>query len=290
MRMRVFSLVWGSYIDWFEHALVKSLRWPRNLEALKAYADEWNIYTRPADIDRLRAIAEPLGIPLQFHPFDTKNSAGETLQPCLLDHMRNCLQTGHAMFIAPPDTIFGEGSVETICKLGSNHGVCIAVPHVRVNAGALGEIGDGPVSNAKLVAFAWRNLHRTWADADAQLPNTNSYLGGVSWRRVSDDLYAVTHRLPTCYLANIDATDTEWFGRQYETGVFDHTWPEKLVKAQRHRTVGSSDAAFIVELTQENQNIPPLRASDPLCPDLYWRDLEHNFVNRNVVAIFRGEP
>ena len=289
MRMRIFTLVWGSYIDWFEQALVKSLRWPRNLAALREYASEWNLYCRQNEIDRLRAIAEPLGVPLQFHPFDVKNSPGETLQPCLLDHMRNCLQSNTAMFIAPPDTIFGEGSVEAIAKLGSNHGVCIAVPHVRVNAGALGEIGNEPVSNAQLVGFAFKNLHPTWRDANADLGNTNSYLGGVSWRSIAPDLFSVTHRLPTCYLANIDATDLEWFSRQYETGVWDHSAPERWVKAQRHRTVGSSDAAFIVELTKENENIPPLRASDPLCPDLFWRDLEHNFVNRNVVAIFRGE-
>ena len=55
MRMRIFTLVWGSYIDWFEQALVKSLRWPRNLAALREYASEWNLYCRQNEIDRLRA-------------------------------------------------------------------------------------------------------------------------------------------------------------------------------------------------------------------------------------------
>ena len=290
MRMRLFSLVWGQpYLTWFQEALVKSISFPSNLSAVQSHAAEWNIYTRDQDRDQLRAIAEPLGIPLQFHPFTVNNSSGETLQPCLLDHMRNCHQDGSAMFIAPPDTIFGEGSIAAICEVGRLPGICVAVPHVRINAGCLPQLGGKTWQNHQLVDFAWKNLHRTWLDADASLPNTNSMLGGVSWRKLREGLYAVTHRLPTTYLANINASDVDWFSRQYETGTWDHSWPAKIVKEQRQRTIASSDAAFICELTRENENIPMLAPSDPNEPDKFWRDLEHNYVNRNVVSIFRGE-
>lgn len=289
MKMRMISLAWGDpYCAWFETALTRSLHWPKNHEAILRHASEWNIYTRDQDRDRLRAIAEPLGVPLQFHPFVVNNSSGETLQPCLLDHLRNCEQTGVAAFIAPPDTIFGDGTVAAMCAVGERPGVCVAVPHVRVNAGALGKLPDRPVSNSELVDFAWENLHKTWADANANLPHTNSYLGGVSWLELRKGLYAVTHRLPTCYLANVNASDVEWFTRQFETGTWDHTFPAKLVKEQRQRTIASSDAAFMVELTQEHQNIPATQPSDPNEPDKFWRDLEHNYTGRNVVTIFRG--
>ncbi len=289
MKMRMFSMCYGEpYSTWFENALIRSLMWPRNLEAVRRWCSEFNIYTRDQDRERLRTIAERLGVPLQFHPFDTKNSSGETLQPAMLDHLRNCEQTGVAMFMAPPDTIFGEGSIEAICELGQHPGLCVAAPHVRVNAGALGKLPDRPVSNAELVDFAWENLHKTWADANAVLQNTNSVLGGVSWRELRKGLYAVTHRLPTCYLANVQASDVQWFAGQFETGTYDHTWPAKLVKEQRHRCIGSSDAAFMVELTREHENVPPVHPADPNEPDKYFRDLEHNYVNRNVVAVFRG--
>jgi len=289
VKMRLFSLVWGEpYCEWFSFALARSLSWPMNLAAIRRYAEEWNIYTRPQDRERLAAIAEPLGVPLQFHPFAMKNSSGETLQPALLDHLRNCHLTGNAAFIAPPDTIFGDGTVGAICDIGSRPGICVAVPHVRVNGGALGKLPDRPMPNAELVDFAWENLHKTWVDANAELPNTNSRMGGVSWRKLREGLYAVTHRLPTCYLANVDASDIEWFARQFETGTFDHTFPTKLVKEQRQRIIASSDAAFMIELTGERDNIPPCEPSDPNEPDAFWRDLEHNYVNRNTVAIFRG--
>ncbi len=289
MKLRLFTLCWGApYIDGFERALVASLCWSENLAAIRAHAQEWNIYTKDNDRDQLRAIAERVGVPLQFHPFSMRNSSGETLQPCLLDHMRNCLQDGSAMFIAPPDTIFGNGTVAAICEVGKLPGICVAVPHVRINAGAIGEIGSREWSNPALVDMAWRNLHPTWRDADAALANTNSYLGGVSWRQLRKGLYAVTHRLPTCYLANIDASDVEWFGRQWETGAYDHTFPATLVKKQRQRTIGSSDAAFIVELTRENENIPICQPTDPNEPDRFWRDLDHNYVARSQVTIFRG--
>ena len=289
MKMRLFTLCWGEpYLTWFQNALTASLSWPDNLDALRRFAVEWNIYSRENERDRLRAIAEPLGIPLQFHPFLTNNSSGETLQPCLLDHIRNCHQTGTAAFIAPPDTIFGEESVGTICAVGMLPGLCVAVPHVRINAGCLPRLAGRSWSNAELVDFAWENLHRTWADADASLSNTNSLLGGVSWRKLRKGMYAVTHRLPTTYLANIDASDVDWFSRQWETGTWDHTWPAKIVKEQRQRTIASSDAAFICELTREHENIPICQPSDPNVPDKFWRDLEQNYVQRNVVNIFRG--
>lgn len=288
MKLRLFTLVWGEpYLSWFENALVASLAWERNRAALGAWASEWNIYCREGEIPRLRAIAEPLGVPLQFHPFEPKNSSGETLQPCLLDHMRNCLQDGSAMLVAPPDTIFGEGTIASLCTFGSLHGVCVAVPHIRVNAGAWGK-PDHAWRAPELVDFAFANLHPTWRDADAGLAHSNSYLGGVSWRALAPGLFAVQHRLPTCYLANIDASDVAWFAQQWETGTWDHTWPVKLVKEQRQRTLAGSDAAMILELTRENENIPALAPANAAIPDAFWRDLEHNFVNRNVISVFRG--
>lgn len=290
MKVRLFSIVYGEpYLTWFEQGCVASLGWTRNRAAVREYAAEWNIYSRDNERDRLRAICEPLGVPIQFHPFGTFNSTGETLQPALFDHMRNCAQTGHAMFVAPPDTVFGDGSVPAICAVGQLPNICVAVPHVRVNAGCLPALAGREWGNAPLVDKAFTMLHPTWRDAEATLPNTNSLLGGVSWRRIGPGLYAVTHRLPTTYLANINASDVDWFSRQWETGTYDHTWPAKIVKEQRQRTIASSDAAFIVELTRENENIPLLQASDPNEPDRFWRDLEHNYVQRNVVTIFRGE-
>lgn len=287
--MRLFTLCWGEpYCSWFEGALTASLLWRGNIEAIHDHATEWNIYTRDGDRERLRSIAERVGVPLQFHPFSMNNSSGETLQPALFDHMRNCHQTGDALFMAPPDTIFGAGTIASMAEVGRLPGICVAVPHVRVNAGALPQLAGREWSNSELVDFAWQNLHKTWADAEASLPHSNSRLGGVSWRRLRQGLYAVTHRLPTCYLANIDASDVDWFSRQYETGTWDHSWPAKIVKEQRQRVIASSDGAFMVELTREHENIPALEPSNPNEPDKFWRDLEHNYVNRNSVVIFRG--
>ena len=128
VRMRLFTLCWGEpYVSWFEHALIASLAWPDNLAAIRAHVSEHNIYTRDDDRERLRSVAERLGVPIQFHPFAMRNSSGETLQPALLDHLRNCGQVGEAAFIAPPDTIFGEGSISAICQIGSMANVCVAV-------------------------------------------------------------------------------------------------------------------------------------------------------------------
>lgn len=291
MKFRIFTLAWGNqYLDWFERACVTSLSWPKNIAALRANASEWNVYSVVSDSERIKKILEPTGIPVQVHPFVPRNSSGETLQPVILDHLKNCAQTGNAFFMAPPDTIFSEGSVEHIAAIGSAPRTCIAVPHVRVNAGSfMSEFHGQPLDSPTLVSMAFRNLHKTWTDADIEQPITNSFLGGVTWRKLENNLYAVSHRLPTCYLGNVEQSDVDWFAKQFETGTFDHTWPVKLVKEQRQRVIGSSDAAFIVELTKEHENHPVCQQRDMEDPDKFWRDEEHNYVNRNQISIFRGQ-
>ncbi len=166
--------------------------------------------------------------------------------------------------------------------------MCVAVSHVRVKPTILKE-PDFAKSNAHLVAASWRNLHRTWTEAEIGRELTNSYIGGVSWRRIRDGLYAVSHRLPTIYLAQVDRSDVEWFENYKVVGAWDHAWPSKVAMEQRQRTIGSSDAAFIAEVTPEFSNIPHCQPRDPDQPDKYWSDKAHNFVNRNVAAIFRAE-
>ncbi len=39
---------------------------------------------------------------------------------------------------------------------------------------------------------------------------------------------------------------------------------------------------------QAHENHPACTPINPNEPDAFWRDLEHNYVNRNVLAIFRG--
>lgn len=289
MKARMLTLVWGKkYVDWFERACVHSLERPDNLAALKEYVEGWDIATHPDDKDMVKDIASRLGIPIEFHLDQMAEGYGVALQKVLIEAMQRCLERKIGLLLAPPDTIFGECTIRTLCTLGQIPGLCISVAHPRVTPSIL-DIPWRDDTNAHLVAAAFRHPHRTWVEADARRLKTNTFAGGVSWKPIGNRMYAVTHMLPTVYYAQFHETDLAWWGAQTKVNVWDHAWPSKLVAEARHRLVGSSDAAMIVELTQEFGNIPPCTMADPLEPDKHWGRAAHNIFNKNGIIIFRAE-
>jgi hypothetical protein len=94
-------------------------------------------------------------------------------------------------------------------------------------------------------------------------------------------------------LANWIPEDYAFFINQPSFGSYDHTWPgERLIRQERQRYVGSSDAAFICEVTDFDKNIPPWTPEHlkvlQVHPDAFYRDNWHNAVDRLTVCIFRG--
>lgn len=291
MKARLLTLVWGDrHIDWFNRACVSSLCKPKNIASLKDIVSKWDIVTRDVDVEKIGSIAARLGLEIEFHTdSDLSVQSNEALQRELFNQMRRCFEAKEAMILAPPDSIFGDGSIASICAVGSRKGVCVAVPHVRVTPRILDEQYCS-ASNAKLVEASWRHLHRTWVEADAARELTNTYAGGVSWHQIVPGLYAVTHLLPTVYYANFIETDLQWWSALKAIGSWDHHWPSKLVAEKRQRVIGSSDAAFIAEVTPEFANIPGCTPSDPEEPDNFWGGkAAHPIFNRNHVSFFRAE-
>ena len=295
MKARMLSIVWGErHLDWFARACVRSLAQDRNRTSLKENIAAWDIVTREGNETPARLTAETLGLPLEIHIADVSGPSGEILQREIINEMTRCLATESALVIAPPDTIFGEGTIPSLFAVGQPQGICVAVPHVRVKPSAI-DAAELGVSNARLVSIAWQHLHRTWIEAECGRPLTNTFAGGVSWRKLGQGLYAVQHLLPTIYLAQFNATDLQWWGAQKLVGAWDHRWPSKLVAEGRQRVICSSDAAFLVEITPEFGNIPPCSPFDPNEPDRFWGGSigdrgapAHTIFNRNQIAIFRS--
>lgn len=285
-KVRMFTLLWGErYIDWFERACVTSLCWPSNQWAVKQNIVGWDIVTKSADEERVRSIAERLGIPVEIRILiEDSAPVGNKLQYYLMDQMKRSLERDESMFLCPPDKIFGDGSISGILSQGS---VCVASPHVRVLPSVLEFITDQPLTNPQLAKVAWGHLHRSWKEADISKEMANSYVSGVAWREISPGLIAVHHRLPTCFLATFQPDDVAWFESQVYMGAWDHLWPAKLVAEQRERVLGSSDAAFMAEITPEFENIPSCSPVDQNDPDRYWANHAHHLVNRNQVSFFR---
>lgn len=291
--VRIFSIVYGQrFIDWFERGCIRSLKWPKNLAALRM-AEAWDVWTMPADEDRVRWLAESLGIPIETHllsPYSDGDDAArkEQLRLALTFQMRACRDSKAFLWIAP-DSIFGDGSIASFMALGSVPGICVATAPMRVNADGFIEAMHNPMSNADLVRLSFERMHRGFRDANAELPETNSYISGVSWRQIGEGLYAVTHLKHSSYLMQPTKKDVDWWERMNKFGAYDHSLPKLLVADQRQRVIGSSDAAFVAELTPEDVGVPKLKPTDPNEPDRYDHEQHgHHAVNRNVVCIWRA--
>lgn len=297
MKLRIFTVVWGgNHLDWFERACVRSLCWPENRKAIQDAT--WTLFTKKADLEKAKELAQKTGVKnIEFAEVNESvqgNSPimGAILLECLFQMMDKSIKDNSKVLMAPPDTIFGEGTIQALILAGQQKGTCVSVPHPRVSPSIFGGIKDAALTNAELVSLAIKHGHRAWTEAEDGHPKQNSFIGGVSWRRLGPKLIAVTHRLPTVYLAEFQPSDLSFFKQPHDNlpptfGCYDHVWPSQLINQQRQRMIGSSDAACILEVTKEDLNVPPAVAANPHEPDAFWRDQEHNKINRQYLYVMR---
>jgi hypothetical protein len=280
VRVRLTTYLFGdTYLGFFKR-MVKSLTWPRNKDALKGAV--WSIYTT-RDAHEIQEAASPLGLEIEICKGPDGGSTSTNLVKTLIMSMEKCVASGDALLTAPADTIFGEGSIETLVSLGYESYNAISVCHPRVTESfpALQE----PTSNSKLVGLAFKHMHPVWKKANMHDKGNNSFNTGVTWREISRGLYAVTSRIPSPYFVRPKASDISFLSGCED---WDHVWPRQLVREERHRLVGSSDAAFMVELTLGTFEGRHGVHEDPE-PDAYRSDMEHHKANRNSVVIWRSD-
>lgn len=272
---------------------MRSLSWPKNSVALKNA--HWDIY---GDLEQTQQVYEIATKVLPFNQITLRQKrmdrGGVDLLGCMMETMRRCADDRSAMITAPPDTVFSDGSIDALLAYGDQPGTCVAVPHPRVLPDILTSLGPEPLPNDKLVTLALEKYpHRSWVTGDRRLSVNGTHVGGLSWIKTGN-VWAVTHRLPTVYLSNFNEEDRKFFSRPYQGqqpqyGMWDHEWPGQcLLPHQRQRTIGSSDLAFIFELTEHYKNIPTQRLVSVDEPDAFHRDEPHNRINRCYTTVFRG--
>lgn len=299
MNLRIMTAVWGdNHLGWFERSCVQSLTWPENRKALKEAV--WTIFTKPEDVEKAVGLAAKVGVrkieyvELPQRVQGNSPEMGAHLLSCLNYMMAVCIKDEAKLLMAPPDTIFSEGTINSLLVSGRQKGTCVAVPHPRVNPSIFGQIKSTPLSGADLTSLAMAHGHRAWLEAEMGHPTQNSYVGGIAWQRLSSKIISVQHRLPTIYLAEFVPSDIEFYRKPHDNlaptfGYWDHTWPSELISQGRWRMVGSSDAACILEVTKNDLNVPPPHPMDPSEPDAYWRKMPHNLLNKQYLYIMREE-
>lgn len=299
--LRIFTPVWGDeHIHRFEIGLVKSMCWPKNKETLTGNVAYWHVFTVPEDMARITQIMERVGHPYQVHGMDPMcqsedaGARGTALANAGLEIMSACLVDGSLFMTAFSDIVFADGSLEPMFAVAQRHRICVSVPHMRVLPAFLNHL-DKPLSNPEMVSLALATAHPTWTDAEIGIrgwirPLGNQFYGGLSWEKFPG-YYLVQHCLPNIWMANIEQADVELIRAQALWGAWDHNFPSKVVEEGRSRVLGSSDAAFMVEVTEHDKGIAPSGGIDPLKPDAFHHDTldygKFHGVYRNYVSVFR---
>lgn len=304
-RLRLFTTTWGEpHLKLFENAMVRSLTWPLNRNAIAGAT--WEIWTKREDFETIQDIIKPLNVLPEFYAIDDYlarlksdylNDSGVMMAKVFAQAIKRCMNTNSQMLMCPPDSIYGGESIPNILAIGSVPDSVVFVPHMRVHQEILADLPPHSMSNARLVWVSMSNAHKSWTEAEAGQERINTKIGGIFWRRLPGDLYAVQHFLPTPYLINWQQIDYDYFTRIPPPnawppvfGEIDHTWPSACIYPQeRARFVASSDIAFLSEITPPESNVPPLQHYEPHAADTFWRDAIHNKINRQIIATFRSE-
>lgn len=298
--LRIYAPVWGdAHIDQFKRAILKSFAWPRNAEALEGNIKCWHVYTKAADYMKLGTMMEGIGQPYRISVLDSfTDTTGQTAALCKagLEVMQACVDDGSLFFTGETDFVFADGSIEPMLSLAQRPRVTVTVPHMRVLPQFL-DFLDHPVGCAEMVSLAMRCPHRTWQDAEFGIQgfirqHSNQYYGGLSWERFGK-MYLVQHVIPNAWISNIEPSDLDLMRKYNDWSAWDHRLPSKFIKEGRNRVIGSSDAAFMVEITDPNERNAPNSQINPAKPDAFyrdgWADGEHHEAYRMCVSVFREQ-
>lgn len=308
MTLRICVVCYGAeHAALYEQVAVRSLLQTRNRAAIPP-GTVVALYSDAATMARVAKASEALG-QVEQHIVAVPNdpNAHYLIQThAFVDEIGLSVRTDATMLMLGPDNFWGDGSLGNLLAIAAETQACFAVPHVRVDQDRFrNELGWTtfvqiglpherteqfvPIPNDALVQAAMRTLHPSWRDADLSKPEANSYLTGIGWRDLGGGLYAIHHLQPTVFLARPTARDYGFFAeRRNVLGIWDHFWPEILAQEGRLRTIASSDAVCIVELTKPSTHNTELRRLDPKKPDDFHRTAAHISMNRNVVAIWRA--
>jgi len=248
--------VWGEqHIDLFFKFTLPSLLEANNLPLVSINKEvQFYFYTKDADVDvietRMKMLAPSYNFTIVAESF-FDDMARDMMSNYLIHMLDCCIKNNALLLIAQPDLIFSNGTVNNLVKLSDGKGVSIAVAHPRVSFESFMskkiDIKNISENSLDMVKAALTSQHNTLIHAD-ETSDINSTLMGISTKKMSNGL-AVIHNLPAPYLCSPIKDDLVFFKRRCEFNIVDKHWPNLLFRQSRLKIIGSSDLAFIMELT-----------------------------------------
>lgn len=292
MALKIFCPVWGQkHLTLLREALCASLFWSSNERCVKDA--EWLITTdSEASANEIRKIIYYYFTGAKCKEFIYPEisrpgvDSGMLLIKSVQEAVDICLRDNSPMLMATPDFIYGNGTIDAFYDVAHEPGTCATIANVRVLPSFLEDMPDPEMSyHGHFTDRIFRHLHPSWKESPKNL-----FRGGVNVIELTHSkLYAVQHFMPSPFFVNFLPEDKQHFREWHERkppgfGLWDHVWPSHLLSEGRLRYIGSSDAAVMAEVTDEDKNVPPLNKPGEKG---FFRDHFHNNIQSQFVTIFR---
>ena len=288
-KVLIATIVYGDYIEMYEQVCLRSLFQKGNIPWLieNGYDVEYLVFTKDDDsVAKIGAVIERNE--REGFRFAVERFNEATNNSLLKEIIRKGIETGARVLFLNPDYYFSENALQHLVSYKSKNNMCVAATHVRVNdsafKGALDHV-KGDISAPKLVSMAMTCLHDSWGKSFVNEDENNSFISGSAIQPVGDNLWTVSFRIPTVFMANFQQSDMDFLQR---FDLYDHEWPCELIKDQRFKFAGSSDFFFAVELTREFTNTPSTERGRLWNDDFHVSRLNGE-TNRNFLTVLRGE-
>jgi len=261
-KIYFYSLVWGGHFDtYFSYTLPSLLHKSNYSELVNENFDLFFlIYTVDSE-DLIRKkykdfFSKYKHISFEIIELNVKNNEKprKIASKAIINALGRCIKEKSILFVAPPDMIFGNGSVYNCVIDSFDKKLPFAAAHPRVSYEILDSIdksNSSGIPNSELVSLAMKHPHHNFKYAISSLDSNTTY-AGVSHFKVSDSLYTVKHVMPSIYLAFPLKEDYDYFIKVDDFNMWDRGWLQMLVKENRLNFGGSSDMFFCTELTPDS--------------------------------------
>lgn len=297
-KIYFFTCVWGRHVHLYDAILMRSLFQSGNIPSLLAdgYSIELHVHTLESDVNEVIKVIDKYKATrcINDRILTTKLTSyhgNKIIQNnALIKTISLCIEH-NAMFVpAAPDSFFGNYSIRNIVKLNMDRNLCIAGVHLRVNENEfLSLLKKYPheISNPELVNLTFKSAHQNLYDSFIENEENCSYIGGIAIQKIDNNTYAVTHRLPTVYLANFNKSDLKYFSKK-SFNCWDHEWPSLLMAESRYKLIGCSDLFYLAEATESNFHICENLKSFGNDDYQHKAQCFHKEINRNFVVILNS--
>ena len=181
-----------------------------------------------------------------------------------IDHAKKCIKKNAMSINLCADFILPENYLKNIALITHGKPFCYTHTQLRVNKSILKTIKKYKkndkieINNKNLINLALKYPFKHLAYQNDKLTKNATHYG-ISWRKIDNNLFSVVHGILGTFTFNFIKEDILFLENLKFWSGHDRILPNYLLSSKRMKFISSSDLAFIVEITFENNDYIKLR-------------------------------